>query len=182
MPDRGMFFKEVSTLLDFLTLHPRSALQEYSTLVIVALVLVFSLSKFHQWGRAARSGFFLSLAVVTISTFFLLVVTVWGRYAIGSLGLVDGQQDAGLALLLGIAFFAGVTPFSRLCFKSAYFTSVAAWILTICLAGGMVYVCEFVWNAASGSDKPSVRSAGIEAEVIQLPRASSRFFLLLSWR
>lgn len=151
MPDRETFFKEVSSALDFLLMHPASAAQKNITLALVFLVLIFSLSKLHRWGRAARSGFFPSLAAVSVSVFFLAVIAVWGGYGIAELGLVKGQQTAALAIVLGAAFFAGVAPWTRLCFKSAYFTSVAAWILALLLAAGAVYLSRSAWRAAGGA-------------------------------
>lgn len=145
-------------------MHPASAPQKNITLVLVFLVLIFSLSKLHKWGKAARSGFFLSLAAVSVSIFFVMVIGVWGGYGIGELGLVPGQQEAALAIVLGIAFFAGVAPWTRFCFKSAYFTSVAAWILALVLAAGTVYLSQSAWEAVNnaGTEKAAgdFRAAG----------------------
>jgi len=164
MPDKETFFKQASSIVDFLLLHPVSSAQKYVTLVLALVLIIFLLSLFHRFGGAGRTGFWISLMASGVSMFFLMVAAIWGEQGIAQFKLVAGQHDTGLALLLAVAFFAGVAPWTRFCFKSAYFTSVAAWILTTCFVGGAIYFSLPVWKTVSNAREGMEKAAESTAE------------------
>jgi hypothetical protein len=153
--DTDLFIRHAWELLQQVLYTPQS-MREFLLSFIIGLVLLsVCLAQAHTLGNSSRNSI--------IAGVFAVIVNVSLLLAAGSLSqmyvvpfISNKSYDPGLIIgSVALVFLILVVPLTRGIFRSGYMTSLGAWLVSMIVAGVMIFgVHTFVQPGAN--DKPPV--------------------------